>query len=197
MANVDKPKGLVPVQYMSGTTWSGKFNVYYLPDTDDNDIFVGDPLAHGGGADTSGKFPTATIATVGTGNLILGVAIGFGPTPYIMADLDNLNRRYRPASTAMYVAVVDDPNVIFEIQEVSGGTALTAAAVGYNAPVVIGTGNTTTGISGAEINNAGEVATTEQLRILRLAPHEDNALGEHAKWWVLINEHQYKSTAGA
>lgn len=196
MANVDKPKGLVPVQYLNGTPWNGKFNIYYLPATDGNDIFVGDPVALAGAADASGMYPTVTIGTAGTGNPIVGVAIGFGMQPYVMIDQDNLNRRYRPADTAMYVAVVDDPWVIFEIQEVSGGTALTAAAVGNNAAFVVGTGNSTTGLSATELNNATEVATTEQLRILRLAPVEGNALGEHAKWWVFINEHQYKEADG-
>lgn len=196
MANKDAPRGLVPVGYLSGSPWNGKFHVYYLPATDSNDIFIGDPVAMAGSADASGQFPTVTIGTAGTGNPIVGVAVGFGTQPYIMIDQDNLSRRYRPADTAMYVAVVDDPNVIFEIQEVSAGTALTVAAVGNNAAFVVGTGNSVTGISATELNNATEVATTEQLRILRAAPVEGNSLGEHCKWWVLINEHQFKEAAG-
>lgn len=196
MANKDAPRGLVPVGYLNGSPWNGKFNVYYLAAAEANNIGIGDPVALAGAADASGQFPTVTLGTAGTGNPIIGPAIGFGTTPYIMINQDNLAQRYRPADTAMYVAVVDDPAVIFEIQEVSGGTALTAAAVGNNAPFVVGTLNTTTGISATELNNAGEVATTENLRILRVAPVEGNALGEHCKWWVLINEHQYKEAAG-
>jgi hypothetical protein len=196
MANKDAPRGLVPVGYLNGSPWNGKFNIYYLAAAEDNDIFIGDPVALNGSADASGRFPTVTIGTAGTGNPIVGVAIGFGTTPYIMINQDNLAQRYRPAETAMYVAVVDDPNVIFEIQEVSGGTALAITAVGNNAAFVVGTGNSATGISATELNNATEVATTENLRILRVAPVEGNAIGEHCKWWVLINEHQYKEAAG-
>lgn len=196
MANKDAPRGLVPVGYLNGTPWNGKFHVYYIPATDGDDIGIGDPVALAGAADASGMYPTVALGTAGTTNPIVGVAIGFGTQPFIMIDQDNLNRRYRPGDTAMYVAVIDDPWVIFEIQEVSGGTALTAAAVGNNAAFVVDTLNTTTGISATELNNATEVATTEQLRILRVAPVEGNALGEHCKWWVLINEHQYKEAAG-
>jgi len=196
MANKDAPRGLVPVAYLNGSPWNGKFNIYYLAAGEGNNIGVGDPVALAGAADASGKYPTVTLGTAGTTNPIIGPAVGFGTQPFIMIDQDNLNRRYRPASTAMYVAVIDDPNVIYEIQEVSGGTALTAAAVGLNAPFVVGSLNTTTGISATELNNVGEVATTEQLRILRVAPVEGNALGEHCRWWVLINEHQFKEAAG-
>lgn len=196
MANKDAPRGLVPVGYLNGSPWNGKFSIYYIPVGDGTAVGIGDPVSLAGSADASGQYATVVKSTAGTGNPILGPAIGFGTTPYIMIDQDNLSRRYRPASTAMYVAVIDDPHVVYEIQEVSGGTALTVAAVGNNTPIVLGTVNTTTGISGAELNNAGEVATTEQLRILKVAPVEGNALGEHCKWWVLINEHPFKATAG-
>ena len=197
MANVDKPRGFEPVQYLNGNPWNNKFNIYYVPATDSTAIFVGDAVTHAGSADPLGRYPSVAQAAAGTGNKIVGVAIGFGLQPQIVVDPTDLEAKYRVASTERYVAVVDDPNVIFEIQEVSGGTALTVAAVGLNTPLVVGTGSTLTGMSGMELNNAGEVATTEQLRILRLAPREDNELGEHAKWWVLINEHEFRLQTGS
>lgn len=196
MANVDRPRGARPVKHMNGNPYNGEFNVYFIPSTDNSPLFVGDFVKHAGGGDATGKYPTVDIAVVGTGNPILGVIIGFGDNPAIMANVTDLNVRYRLASVDKYVAVVDDPSVIFEIQEVSAGTALTAAAIGNNVPFVAGSGNTATGVSGHEMNNAGEVNTTEQLRILRLQSHIDNALGEHAKWLVMINEHFYKEAAG-
>lgn len=196
MANVDRPSGLKPVQTLNGGNWDGRYSIYFVPSSDSTALFIGDAVAHAGGGDASGKYPTVAAATAGTGNAILGVIVGFGTQPQLMAQLPDLSARYRLASTDMYVAVVDDPNVIFEIQEVSAGTALTAAAIGNNAPLVAGTGNTTTGISGHELNNVGETALTEQLRILRVAPKEDNELGEHCKWWVRINENFYRQAAG-
>lgn len=196
MANVDRPRGARPVKHLNGNPWNGEFNIYVALAGESNNLFIGDFVAHGGSGDATGKYPSVTLATVGTGNAILGVIVGFGDNPQLMANVADLSLRYRPASTAKYIAVVDDPNVIFEIQEVSGGTPLAVTALGNNAPFVAGAGNTSTGLSGHEMNNAGEVVTTEQLRILRLAPQIDNALGEHAKWWVLINEHELKEAAG-
>ncbi len=196
MPNKDRPRGLVPVSHVIQGKFCGEYRIYFLPASDGTATFIGDAVSLAGSADATGKYPSVVQATAGTGNPMLGAVVGFGTNPQLMAQVPDLAIRYRLASTAMYVAVVDDPYVIFEIQEVSGGTPLTIIAVGNNTPYVVGTGSTTTGMSGGELNNAGEVAATEQLRILRLAPHLDNALGEHAKWWVLINEHQYKEAAG-
>jgi len=199
MANVDRPRGLRPIKHMNGNPFCDEINPYFVPATDGTAIYFGDPVMYAGSADPTGKYPTIVKATAGTGNLIVGVAMGFGLQPEIAAvvnDLESGTQRFRAASTDLYVFVADDPDLIFEIQEVSGGTALTVAAVGNNAPFVDAGGNTTTGMSGVELNNVGEVATIEQLRILRLAPGVDNELGEHAKWWVQINEHFYRQTAG-
>ena len=196
MANKDRPRGLVPVSHLIRGTFNGEYRIYYLPAGDGTDTFIGDGVALAGSADASGRYPSIAQATAGTGNPMIGAVVGFGTNPQIMAQIPDLSIRYRVGSTAMYVAVVDDPYVIFQIQEVSGGVALTIAAVGNNTPYVVGSGSTTTGMSGGELNNAGEVSTTEQLRILRLDPAEDNVLGEHAKWWTLINEHQMKEAAG-
>jgi len=196
MANVDRPRGLRPVKHMNGNPYNGEINTYFVPSTDAVALFIGDPVTLAGAADASGKYPTVKQAVAGTTNLIVGVIMGFGLTPEIAAITDDLAKRYRLASENMYVYVADDKDLIFEIQEVSGGTALTAAEIGNNAPIVVGSGNTATGLSGVELNNAGETAATEQIRILRLAPGLDNALGEHAKWWVFINEHAFNQELG-
>ena len=185
MANVDKPSGFKPVQFLNGAPWNGKFNIYYVPSTDNTAIYKGDLVAHGGTADA-------------TGTTNIGVAIGFGNTPQSMFDYSNLERKYRPAATAMYVAVVDDPNVIFEIQENGESDPFVVADVGLNCDVIVGSGSTVTGMSGMEIDsdNYSEATATAQVRLLRVAPYEDNELGAHCKWWVLINEHVLASTVG-
>jgi len=45
-------------------------------------------------------------------------------------------------------------------------------------------------------DNYSEATATAQVRLLRVAPYEDNELGAHCKWWVLINEHVLASTVG-
>lgn len=196
MANTDSPFGLIPKMYLNGASWNGKYNVYYVPATDGTAIFKGDAVKLAGSASPDGIYPTVTQAAAAD-TTIVGVAIGFGTRPDLMFDIDNLSRNYRPASTAMYVAVVDDPDVIFEVQEDSDGGALTANDVGNNADIVVGAGNTTTGQSGMEIDSSDKKTATAQLRILRLSNRSDNELGVNAKWLVLINEHVFKSTVGA
>jgi hypothetical protein len=132
-----------------------------------------------------------TIAQSAAGDLHVGVVVGFLPDP------TNLSLRHRTASTNRIALVLDDPEAIFEIQEVSGGTAFTAAEVGLNANVIVGSGSTTTGMSGMEINNSGENTTADlDLKILGLVKRPDNAFGEHAKWLVRINTHSYGNSAG-
>lgn len=194
MANVDSPFGLRPVRHLSGAPWNGQVRRYLLPSSDTSNRFIGDPVTLGGDAGASGlvvngvpAWGLATVAIGVAGSPWVGVITGFEITP------TDLSIRYGPASANRIALVCDDPNVIFEIQEVSGGTALTSAEVGLNANGVAGTGSTTTGLSGWELNNSGEATTnTLNLKILGLVQREDNDYGEHAKWEVLINDHLYR-----
>jgi len=196
MANADKPSGLSPVGFLSGAPWTGGGRVYCIPDTDDTLVYaIGDPVVWAGSADARGV-PTITLATAGVGNTVLGAivsgagALAYGGQYGVPADTPIVI----PATKTRnyYVLVADDPSTIFEIQEVSGGTALTAAEVGLNADLVSGTNNGF--VSGWEVNNAGEgVGATIQLRLLGLAQRTDNAFGEHAKWWVTINHHSLRA----
>ena len=113
MANSDTPFGFKPVKHLNGSPWNGKVNVYYVPATDATAMFKGDAVKLAGAADTTGKFPT--VAQAAATNAICGVVVGFGDNPYTMIHPDSPNTDYRAASTAMYVFVVDDPYVIFEV----------------------------------------------------------------------------------
>jgi hypothetical protein len=194
MANADTPFGLRPVRYLNGAPWNGQVSRYLLPSSDGTATFIGDLVKLAGDAGASGlmvdgvpAYGLPTIAQSAAADGGVGVVVGFEP---IKTSLTTL---HRAASTARIAYVVDDPNVVFEIQEVSGGTALTSAAVGLNANVVVGTGSTTTGLSAMELNNATEAVTVSlDLKILRLVQREDNDYGEHAKWEVLINNHYFR-----
>lgn len=194
MANIDSPFGLKPVKYLSGAPWNGKANVYYIPATDGTAMFVGDAVKSAGSADATGKYPTVT--QVAAGDAVRGVVIGFADNPYVMIHPDTPNRTYRAASTAMYCLVVDDPDVIFEIQEDSVGAALAAVDVGLSADLVVGSGNTANGKSGIELDSSTKVTTAATCKILRLVDREDNVLGNNAKWEVLIAEHEMKLATG-
>lgn len=185
MANPDIVRGLQPVANAYGACYTGGARVYTTPAGDATAIFVGDPVKLAGtGQVVNGQTYTDVIQAAST-NVVVGVVIGVLPE-----TRDSLT--YRAASTVRRLLVVDDPNAEFEIQEVSGGTALTANDIGLNANFVVGSGSTVTGYSGVELNNATEATTnTLDLKIIGLSPRENNAVGENAKWIVRLNNHQY------
>lgn len=195
MANSNKPGGLSPVMYRNGAPWTGGGQVYAIPSTDGNAYAVGDPVTLAGSADAAG-IPTVTLATAGTGNVLLGAIIspagarGFGEEYGIPAESPVVI----PASKtrAYYILVADDPNIVFEIQEDSVGANLAVTDVSSNANLVSGTNNGY--VSGWMLDsNPVAVTATLQLHILRAAPRRDNALGQYCKWWVSINNHAYSA----
>lgn len=191
MANPDIVRGLQPVSNAYGGAYTGGARVYTTASGDATAIFIGDPVKLSGTAQIVNGQTYTDVAQAATTNVVVGVVIG------VLADVAT-SLPYRAASTVRRLLVVDDPNALFEIQEVSGGTALTAAAIGLNTPFVVGSGSTVTGYSGVELNNAGEDTTnTLDLKIIGLSPRENNAVGENAKWLVRLNNHIYvNQTAG-
>ena len=197
MANPNKPAGLVPVQYLNGSPWFGQARTYYIAQADTNAYAIGDPVASSGSGDSNGV-AGVTLATAGTGNAVRGAIVGIGTKESLMADPNNLNTLIIPATKTQpyYVMVVDDPNVIFSIQEGNTTTYLTAADIGSNANLFSGANNGF--VSGWTLNNSGlAVTATLQLRILGLQRTIDNTFGQYAKWLVKINNHELAAgTAG-
>lgn len=181
MANQDRPSGLKPVRHLNGAPYNGQVNRYCFLAADGTATFVGDLVKLSGSAHTDG---TPSIAQAAAGDAAVGVLVGLEPDP------TNLGLKHRTASTLRYAYVADDPSLIFEIQEDSAGGALTVAEVGLCTNVIVAAGNTTTGASGMELDSSDTATDTAgQLRILRLVPREDNAIGDNAKWEVQIAEH--------
>jgi hypothetical protein len=141
------------------------------------------------GSATADGVPSVEQAAA-TNTNIAGAVVGFEVDP------TNLGLLYRTASTLRYALVADDPFVLFEVQEDSDAAALTVDDVGENCDIIVGSGNTTSGISAMELDSSTHTASTAQIRVIRLVPREDNAVGTNAKWEVLINEHCYKTTSG-
>lgn len=197
MANALRPTGLSPVKTLNSGTYNGQANLYYIAAADTNAYAIGDPVVSSGSSDSNGV-PGITLAAA-TG-AIRGVIVGLGTSEGLIANPNNLNQTIRPSganAVAYYAMVVDDPSVIFEVSEpISGGTALTAAAVGFNVNLVVGTNNGFT--STWTISNSGAATTaTLQVRLLGLVRDSANAFGYGARWLVLINTHELKAgTAG-
>lgn len=198
MANSNTPFGLRPVSDMYGKPYNGSVRQYSVPSSDATAIFLGDPVKLVGTSQFINGQTFADIAQAATGDTMVGVVVG------VLNDTrDSLI--YRAASTQRIILVADDPNALFEIQQISTGTPLTANDIGLNANFVVNAGSTVTGWSGVTINNATEATTnTLDLKIVGVPNRADNDVGDavgtgaaSSKFYVRINRHVYvNQTAG-
>lgn len=196
MANANRPSGLSPVKHLNGSPFNGQANVYQIAAADTHGFAIGDPVVSSGSGDANGV-PGITLAAA-TG-AIRGVIVGLGTSESGIFNPNNLNSTVRPAaaqSTDWYALVVDSPDVIFEVQEVSGGTQLAAVDIGLNTNLLVGSNNGFQ--SGWLLDNATKGTTsTLQVRLMGLARRSDNAFGAYAKWLVTINNHElHAGTSG-
>jgi len=195
MANPNKPTGLAPVKYLSGADWDGKVNIYYIASNNGTAFYPGDPVTLSGDGDATRGIPGIAIGVAGSAIVGAIIAVGVNPDggPYI--DPNNLTLTNAPATKtqAYYAAVADDPDIIWEVQEVGTGTQLTSAAIGENINFVAGTPATGVKYSGYQLDNsAHDTTSTRNMKLLGLARRSDNAFGAYAKWLCLINNHLYR-----
>lgn len=202
MANANSPFGLRPIND-NGTPWSGQGRLCYVPSSQAANIFLGDPVIFLGGSDAYGV-PSVGIASAGNSNPVLGAMIGISNGPAAAGNAVFTVTRdlpvYRQASIANYIFVCDDPNQLYAIQEDSVGGAIAAATgAGANGNLVTGSGSTSTGFSGWELDSSSvssSANTGYQLRLLGTLRGPDNAIGNYAKWVVRLNNPQLWSTTG-
>lgn len=197
MANIDAPFGLKPVRYLTGATYNGKVNPYYIQSDYATALFIGDPVVKTGTSNTAavevpgfgsfgvGTMPAINKATAGDGNAVTGVIVGFSALP------SDLTKNYNPASTARVALVADDPSIVFEIQ---ADGAVPAASIGLNAVFIYtNSGSTTTGLSGVELDTTSDAPAADasnQMTILRAVNRLDNDTTlANAKVEVVLNNH--------
>ena len=175
MANTDSPFGLKP----TGIIYEPR--KYKLTANYATAMGIGDPVI-GVAAGTVQK------AAAGTGNPVLGSVGGF-------LNASGLSVGYFSAAATgtWYVWVYDHPEQEFEIQE-DGDTTPVALTDVFNTANFIFThaANSTTGLSGVELDSSGAATATaaaDQLRILAMVDSPDNAIGAYCKWVVKINNH--------
>lgn len=205
MANTSKIRGFQPVKHVNGSPYTGQANIYYVPSSDGTALFVGDPVKLAADANAQG-IQQVTKATAGAA--VLGVIVGvintkFDPVAGSMSAgsvaLDT--PVYRPASTGQYVLVCDSPDVIYEVEAVTGSNAsysFAVADVGQNADLSTVAGSTTTGTSAAALDMATKAATaTLQWKILGVVQRPDNEItGAATKVLVKINNAQLSAGTG-
>lgn len=201
MANLNAPSGLSPVMYRNGNTWNGQTRLYGIAAADTNAYFVGDPVKIDATnfADANG-IPFVTKATAAAAMRGVVVAIGaalpygFQGGPYINPnDLTKTSRPSGAQTINYYVAVVDDPDVIFEVQEDTSAAPGAAAQMTKNANLSFGAPATGVFVSGAMLaaTSYGTGATLN-LKVLQAVQRSDNQpFAASQKLLVTINNHDF------
>lgn len=192
MANQNKPCGLSPHSYMNGAKWTGQATMYYIASTDPNAFAIGDPVTLVSGGADAGGIPGVTLATAGDSDVLLGPVVGVMGQTYGGPNTQQFGTTIIPATktTAYYVLVSDDDDVIYEIQEGGAHAALTTSSVGKNFNLLSGTNNGY--ISGWMFdNNTSSTSSVKQIQLLRLLQRVDNTFGAYAHWLCRINQHQF------
>lgn len=153
--------GFRPVQDLSGHSYCGKVQTYAVDAAHTTLLAVGDLVVETGNLDAATGISEVDAISAGTGNLITGVIVAIDP------DYSDLERKGLPASTAGFVKVAVDTDMLLEA-ETSGGTfALTD--VGGNLPAIVTAATASGGLvnSNMAVNTAGAaISTTEQLRVV-------------------------------
>jgi hypothetical protein len=169
-----------------------------IPASDGTDTFVGDAVKLAdldAGRIDGGPYAPAVIQAAAT-NPIFGIAMGFDQV--IPSGMD-LGRRHRPASTAMYCFVKPaHPLDVYRIQADDDTETLTAASIGCNADIVVGTGDSVTGMSAMEVDSNTAAATAGlQVRIIGFVDKPSNTPGSAQQdVLVCINQNQAFNDAG-
>ena len=192
MTNLDRPRGLTPVRMITGAPWNGAVNIYWHDGDNASAIYKGSLVVSGAlmalGPAENPRFEGVVIAKEQAVDIV-GVAWTFGTTPQIAAQVDNLNApNYCPASTDMYIGVIDDPNVIYTIQD-SSLLAVTDLGLAFDT-TSNPSGSTVTGRSSAELQSSGFSGAAGQLQLLRMVNRPDNELLVNADWEVRIHQHR-------
>ena len=168
MTAVAAPMGLVAIEHPSGLD---RATQYQIASGYATSIFKGDPVIM--------AIATGTI-TIGTAAAaLLGVFVG---VEYTDATGKPTYSNFWPASqttqanTPINAWVQTDPAVIYEIQSVG---SMPQTALGKEYDVVMGSGNTLTGLSTTALNTtAASTGAQKQFRVVDFGKTPDNAAGD-------------------
>ena len=177
MANVDAPFGFRPSGKVGGNPDNGALSQYTILDGESSTMFQGDLVEF-----ASGGIIDAAVADAG---LMVFNGIQYDdpttgkPTFKNQYDGVDLNKD-------IDCFVYDDPYQVYEAQ---GDTAATQAMVGtYMDHDETHSGNTTTGISGDEVDVSDSGTTLTGVKFLGLAKTPGNSFGAHNVLRVFIAE---------
>jgi hypothetical protein len=199
MANANVPSGLAPVRYRSGAPWNGAVNFYTYLAAETVQVWIGDPVTTIGNANAD-AFGTPAVKLAAAGAAVRGVVVGIGTTPqggayFNPANLNLLTRPVNAQAGNYYFAVVDDPDVLFEIQEAGAGAVLTATSCNRNTNFNLGTRTATLLVSPTFLdNNAVNTTSTLNLKLHGTVQRADNTpYTAFQKWLVSLNNHEFST----
>ena len=190
MANIDSAFGLIPIAKVGQNPNNGGLTKYSIADNQSTAIFTGDPVTYKN---------DGTVDVADNTKALCGVFRGcFYTDP---STSKPTWRPYFPASTSPGDAVgfiVDDPQQSFICQQDSDSVNLVAANLNENVNFVFGAGNTTTGVSGVEIDSSSKNTTaTHQARLISFwdTPSNDST-ANNSVFVIKINNHQLMGGTG-
>jgi len=186
MANQNYVFGAQVGGVVQASGYSGALRAVAFVSTDGVAAFKGDFVKVTGESTTINGVSYPVVAQAAATNIISGIISDFEPDP---TDLTLL---YRKASTVRLAYMLEDPYVRFKIQ-MNGVPA--AGDVYTTMDIVVAAGNTTTGLSGMQLNRSAS-GSTKQIRVLDLYPALSNSWGAYAKVVGVINLHTLKNTDG-
>lgn len=182
MANLDTPNGFHPVRHLRGGVVRYDDSFTIASGSSSLDIFYGDPVnLTGSGREIKDAAATETILGIFAGCFFVDV------NGDVKWEKKYTSGQVTLGGQDIVAFVYTDPDIVYRAQ----ATTIAAADVGLAADFAKGTGNSATGMSGAEINGAA-YAATGQFLVIGLAKEPGgiypSEYGADAKVEVLINE---------
>ena len=189
---VSAPYGFQAINRVDGMPYAGQTRLVPIASTYNTAIFAGD-LVKIVAAGTIEKFTGTT-----TGSPV-GVCVG---VQYVNSLGQFTPAQYYPGTsvTEAFAIVVDDPLAAFKVAVTAANSTMSSAAraaVGANMSVLVGTGDTATGNSGASVLAGSEAATAGLVvRVIDTVDETKTAADTFVELIVKINLHQYNNTTG-
>jgi len=190
MANIDQPFGLRPIAKVGsapgGTTGTTKYKIT----SGANAMFTGDIVKQA----NDGSVVQGT-----AGAAARGVFMGcFYTDPSTSKPRFNNTFPNGTVASDAIAFVADDPDQLFIVQQDSVAAEIVAADLNLNADLIVGTGSTTTGLSGMEIDSSSK-NTTADLNVKLIDFYDvpsNDATASHSILVVKINNHEMAAGTG-
>jgi len=194
MSNVNAPSGFLACDHF-GSGYNIPTRMVAFASGDGAAAYKGDMVKFTGAVDTDGITPVVTVASAGDGKLA-GAIHSFAPQ-----RAGNWQTYYKPASTRTYAYLPADPQQLYMVQEDSvGGNIPVTTAIGQNCDLINGGGNTTTGLSGMQLDSStAQNTNTLALRLVSPAyqpANDPTSASSNGNWIVKINLNAYDTITG-